>query len=397
MRIAFITLLSLLLVQCTTPTHPQLSTEQKLEDFDFLHQTLKENFPYFDAVKRQFGIDWLANKDIYRELIKKSTNDSTFLMSMWAIVHELRTPHLTILPDIGWILDSYREATTRHPHLEKWVEVLEKSIVQYNSHWNNIWNSYLESIGWLTQQEMQMRVQNFSGSSLVENKIAVMRINSFMYCNVASDSVYISSFLEKIQDYKYLIIDIQDNGGGSEHYWRNHIVGRMIDAPISFPVNQVGRGGTLNRHFFSNWFEVVEIATKDNAIFPNLPCEILDGSFYIGSGRATIMPNNPIPFRGKIFLLVNEVVSAAEGFAKFCKASKWATVAGIRTGGLGGSSEPAMIRLPNSGIIIRHPGLAGLNYDGSFNFETRTVPDIEIVAESSEQRLQKLIEYIKNR
>ena len=398
MRVAFVILLSLLCVQCAG--HSQLSTEQKLQDFEFLHQTLKDNFPYFGVAKRQLGLDWLANKDEYRERIKKSTNDSTFLMSINSIVNELQTPHLSVFTDAEWLLDSYRQATIRHPHLEKWVEVAEKSVKQ-STCWNSIWWNHLESLGFSREQfelQQEIQTQNFSGSSLVENKIAVMRFNSFMYDNAVNDSVYISSFLEKIQSYKYLIIDIQDNTGGSEHYWRNHVVGRMIDDSIQFTRTQVGKGGTLNRHFFPNWFESATLATRDNAIFPNLPCEILDGSYYISSSTITIMPNDPIPFKGKIFLLVNEwVFSAADGFAQFCKASEWATVVGVRSGGLGSGSEPTLIRLPNSGIIVRHPSVVGLNYDGSFNFETKTVPDIEIVAENSEQRLERLVEYIKNR
>ena len=410
MKTIFITLLTLLCVQCTR--HPQLSTEQKLEDFDYLFQTLKENYPYFGIAKRQHGVDWISFEDDFREQISNTTNDPEFLRAIQSFIQLLQCSRLTILVDIGWMLDVYREDVERY---EKWVEVLEKSIEQsiyWQPIWQPIWWEYLEENHglsreefvrqWQEQQEIrqqeQAQTENFSGLSLVENKIAYMRFGSFMYDNVANDSVYIASFLEQIQDYEYLIIDVQDNWGGSEHYWRSHIVGRMVDSPIYFPVHQVFRNGTLNRHFFPSLFERIPIATKENAIFPNLPCEILDGSFHILSGSVTIVPNNPIPFNGEIFLLVSErIFSTTESFAKFSKATGWATVVGVRTGGTGGGSEPVLIRLPNSGIIIRHPGGVGLNPDGSFNSETGTIPDIEIIAENSEQRLQKLIEYIKSR
>ena len=399
MKTIFITLLTLLCVQCTR--HPQLSTEQKLEDFDYLFQTLKENFPYFGVAKRQRGIDWLSNRDEYRERIKNTANDTEFFISITSILRELlQAGHLYVLPDIKEELDRYKRAVLRIPEFEKWIEVLEKSVDQA-AHWNNIWWNHIESLGFAREElelQKEMQTPNFSGSSLVENKIAVMRVNCFVYNNSANDSTYISSFLEQIQGYEYMIIDIQNNMGGSSHYWRNHIVGRMIDTPIHFPRHIVIRDGAKNRHFSPALFERCSIATKENAVFSNLPCEILDGSFYLCSFTDIIMPNNPIPFKGKIFLLVNErSFSAADDFAHFCKASGWATVVGERTGGFGGSTEPTLFRLPNSGIIIKHPGTAGLNIDGSFMYETKTVPDIEIIAENSEQRLEKLIEYIKNR
>jgi C-terminal processing protease CtpA/Prc len=171
----------------------------------------------------------------------------------------------------------------------------------------------------------------------------------------------------------------------------------MNDTSVTFPRHQVAKDGSLNRHFYADFFEKGQIATKQNTFFSNMPNEILDGSYYVCSNTDTIMPNNPIPFKGKIFVLINEwVVSASDDFAYFCKTSKWATVAGVRTMGDGGNlAEPTLFMLPNSGIVIAHPSVVGLNDDGSFNFETRTVPDIEIEAKNADERLEKLINHIK--
>jgi C-terminal processing protease CtpA/Prc len=273
------------------------------------------------------------------------------------------------------------------------VEVLEKS-KESSVHWQKIW----ENITGYKIQASQTQIQEtfYSDSLLVNDKIAIMRIKSFFYDNLANDSVQIISFLKRIQDYDYLIIDIQDNGGGSSNYWKNYIVGKTSDTPVIFPRNQIAKIGSHNRHFFPE-IEQWDIATKQNAFFPNMPNEILDGTYYLHSFTDTIQPNNPIPFKGKIFVLVNNmVVSASEDFAYFCKISKWATVAGIQTMGDGNCSEPTIFMLPNSGITFRHPSVVGLNEDGSFNFETRTIPNIEIKAKNSDERLERLINHIKS-
>ena len=394
MRVIFIFLLFFLCAQCESSS--QLSTEQKIQDFEFLFHTLEENYPYFDVAKRLSNTDWLSNKEVYLEKIKNTPNDSTFFMTLVSIVYELRCPHLYVPIGTGLMLDVYKRAIEEKPKYAKWAEVLEKSKEQ-SYHWQKIWDNYVAGYAKYSSQS-QTQVINYSDSLLVEDKIAIMRIKSFFYDNLANDSVQIISFLEKIKDYECLIIDIQDNGGGSSNYWKKYIVGKMSDTSITFPRHQVAKDGSLNRHFYPDFFEKGQIATNQNTFFSNTPNEILDGSYYVNSSTDTIMPNNPIPFKGKVFVLINEgVVSASDDFAYFCKASKWATVTGMRTMGDGGNiTEPTLFMLPNSKIVIAHPSVVGLNEDGSINFETRTMPDIEIETKNSDERLERLIEKIKN-
>ena len=384
-------ILFVLCVQCEK--HSQLSKKQKAQDFEYLYQTLEDNYPFFDAAKRNFNVDWLSNKEEYLERIKATSNDSAYFMTLISIVDELRCPHLSIVPTLSHelYLETYERATIEKPKYAKWVEVLEQSKKQ-SPRWQNFLRNTTE------YTEDGSRTTFYSDSLLFDDKIAMMRIQSFHYDNLANDSLLITSFLKKIQDYNYLIFEIQNNDGGSSNYWKKYIVGKISDTEIIFPRNQIAKDGSLNRHFYPDFFEDGDIATKQNTFSKNSPDELFNGSFYLKSYTDTIMPNNPIPFKGKIFVLVNNlVVSASDDFTYFCKASQWATVAGIRTMGEGASSaEPTLFRLPNSGIIFNHPSVSGLNEDGSLNFETRTFPDIEINANNSDERLEKLIQYIKD-
>jgi hypothetical protein len=129
-----------------------------------------------------------------------------------SIVYELRSPHLYVPIGTALMLDVYKRATEEKSKYEKWTEVLEKSREQ-SYHWQKIWENFSgHTIKALEEQTQEIY---YSDSLLVEDKIAIMRIKSFFYDNLANDSIRIISFLEKIKDYDYLIIDIQDNGGGS--------------------------------------------------------------------------------------------------------------------------------------------------------------------------------------
>ena len=102
---------------------------------------------------------------------------------------------------------------------------------------------------------------------------------------------------------------------------------------------------------------------------------------------------NPIIFTN-IYLLVDGVVySSSEAFVVFCKATQFAKLAGRQTGGDGIGQDPFILTLP-SGIVIRYTGEMGLNPDGSSNEEKGTQPDIFLSAETPNERLEQLKEYI---
>ncbi|MBL4662419.1 MAG: hypothetical protein JKY22_02395 [Flavobacteriaceae bacterium] len=129
-----------------------------------------------------------------------------------------------------------------------------------------------------------------------------------------------------------------------------------------------------------------------------MPEELKDGSYLFRKDEILITPNsNHRKYSGNIFLLVDNVVfSSAETLAYFCKSTKFATVVGEKTNGDGVGTDPLLLTLPNSGIVIRFTGEMGLNPDGSANDELKTVPDITLKASNRKERLNKLLNFIGN-
>jgi hypothetical protein len=181
-----------------------------------------------------------------------------------------------------------------------------------------------------------------------------------------------------------LALDIRGNGGGSDNYWQG-LVSMLAPDPVSsvcgvtwrngmfiLPLMQDKRADTLPR------VPEADLLRVQAADPHRLPPEILTDAF--DEPRAwtrTVEPDNSLNYRGKVFLLVDGFVfSSAESFAAFCKGSRWATIVGSYTGGDGIGYDPAIVALPNSGMVVRFSSGMGLNPDWSANEESHTCPDV---------------------
>ncbi len=374
----------------------ELSTEQKVKDFEYLYTVLKDNYPYFGVGMRSNGIDWLSKKNEYLDLIKKTGNDSAYVFTLNSVLTELGNGHVDLSFVEYWdsYKDLYKNIAINYPEYKKWAIVLEDPIAR-PSYWGKLLKNKKKVVG-NEENVIKRKPRPVFGDSILDNdKIGILRIPSFGMDRIKKDSAAIISFLDKIKTYDHLIIDIQGNGGGATLYWEENLVRKLIQDTIIYPQYLVIKNGELNKIFFPQYFEDSEIIKKTDKL-PNIPSELLDGTFCTKIEMDTIIPDYTQSFKGKIYVLVDDVVfSSAEGFAYFCKATNWATIAGQQTGGDGVGSDPIPFILPESGIIVRYPALSGFNLDGSLNFEEKTKPDIPIEGKDRNERLSKLIEYIR--
>lgn len=373
-----------------------LTVGQKVNDFEYLYQTLKDNYPYFGVGLRQTGIDWLSKKEEYLSKIRETPDDSAYIFALKSILGELGNGHADMSCVLYWegYTYTYKKMLPGSPRYEKWIEVLESQQAR-PLYWKNILESeQRQAVS--GQQNAHRMAPVYRDSIIAKDRIGIMRIPTFSFNYIEKDSAAIALFLDQVRDLDYLIIDIQNNGGGTPEYWSTLIVQRLIRDTIFHPRYFLIKDGAVNRHFYPDYFDNSTIVKKEGNL-QNIPPELLDGTYRLKIETDTIPPNNPVPFGGKIYLLVDQVVfSASENFANFCKSNGWATIAGTRTGGDGIGSDPALIIAPGSGIIIRYTALSGFNHEGSLNFEERTVPDIPVEGKNSDERLQNLIDLIKS-
>lgn len=404
LRKPFFTALTILLFVNTSFSQKQLSKKEKIEDFTYLYNELKESYPYFGINKRVYNTDWLSNKPKYIEAIKKTTNDTAFFKVFSGILNDLHNDHTDAYPTIvySYFYDAYTYGATQDSIYALYVKELEKTDAVRSKYWEEINRELFFSGENDTKDKNEEDTvgtkppKNIEISFIDSLSTAMIHIRSFSYDYVEKDADMLKHFFTKAHSYKNLIIDIQGNDGGSTEYWIQNMIPHLVDDTISTPVVYAFKNSDRLRKFKPSYFnDTIEFKDIKRS---NMPEELKDGAYVFRKDHLTIKPTkNNKKYSGKIYLLVDhDVFSSSETLAYFCKATGFATIVGEKTNGDGVGSDPLLLTLPNSGIVIRFTGEMGLNPDGSANDETKTTPDVIIKATNVQERQQKLLNYIKH-
>lgn len=193
------------------------------------------------------------------------------------------------------------------------------------------------------------------------------------------DRAILSDFYRQCGDCTDLIFDLTDNSGGSEAYWEELLVAPHIDEPLSSEHLALVRHSRNNAPYLDQVFPA-ECLLPLNQLpsLPHLEPGDLDLATHFVRVCHRVEPaDQPSPFRGRIWVLVDEsVYSASESIALFCQQTGFATLVGSATSGDGIGTDPVFLQLPNSGILVQYTPVFGLNPDGSSNEELGTLPDL---------------------
>ncbi|OPJ64775.1 S41 family peptidase [Clostridium oryzae] len=361
----------------------QLTEEQKVEDFEYMYNVLKDNYPYFEVEKRVDGIDWLANKDEYISLIKKTKDDESYYNILSGILGDLNNGHSDILNGSGYksYINMYGQAAKKNPGYKVWVDELENQKSE-------------ERYGYTADSEENGKRENLRNAASSDNmetklfkskKVGYLAIHQFDYYDIEAFSKQIHAYLSSIKKYKGLIIDIRGNGGGTDEDWIT-MLRMLINKPISDTEYVAFRGGAFEDKFMRGILgnddnSLQSTQNIDTKKLNKLPAEVKKDFKYYLSINKSFSPKDSVGFRGKIYLLVDSgVFSSSESFAVFAKSTGFATLVGERTGGDGIGVDPALCALKNSGYVFRFPMDMGLTSDGTCNFEYKTKPDIKVSA-----------------
>lgn len=388
-------ILCLLAFVTATWAQSRFTPQQKEQDFEYLYKTLKENYPFFGILTRQTGRDWLAGHDRYLQMVRQTTDDKSYAKALQAIMRELGNGHAYVIGPhmFDQMSKLYHQAAVspgkENKRYHRWAAMYDQAAPYYD---------YLKEIYGIQPAPLADQNQTDTGYDpsntlslmmLGGGRIGVLEIKSFM--NPSGDSVLLTTLLDSAKRCEHLIIDLRRNSGGNDAYWDHHIMPHLIAKIQKWSGPSVLRRGPIA----GTWYEEKFHSFKNVATLPGLPVEVTPEEFAVVIDKKVIRPKGKSGFGGKVWLFVGPgVFSASESFTAFTKATGWATVAGTRTGGDGIGSDPIPVMLPNSGFIVNFPAWGGLNPDGSFNFEARTTPDVEIDGTSRSNALAHLIHYI---
>ena len=355
----------------------ELTEEQKLEDFEYLYNSIIEDYPYLEVNKRKYGIDWASKKEEYIELIKTTNN---FEQCLKDILADLNNDHTNIL-----------DATTIKNHIEIYknlkntartkfhIKILENPLALKRYNINNSTSVKVEEQG--GEQEI-VQVENAVVGDIVEGKVASIYIPKMLNDYLMDrDIKLIEGYLEKIKDYQALVIDIRGNTGGSGPYWTDFLLPKILKTEEKATTYMFTKGSEYIKDFLDVatgiFYKIPKVEDLDTSSLNNLPPEVLTDFEYYIKNDITIKPSkDSIKFDGNIYLLVDGgVFSAAEGLAIFAKESGFATIIGQQTKGDGGGFEILYKMLPNSGYIYSFPGEMATSSDGTSSEEYGTTPD----------------------
>lgn len=377
-----------------------LTLEQKLEDFDYMWNTLKDSYTFWGVAKRM-GIDTSSLYDEYRELIKSDDSDFDYIAAINSPIFRMNNVgHISFIdPEF---FNYAQKAYDGVPERTTWAKAYknEKSIDTYKK-LSSIFNDMNEDNQVAGNNESNDNdISNVSCKILVPEKTAYMSIKSFDGFTVEKDKKVINEFYKKISDYDNLIIDLTENSGGSDNYWTSLLVAPNIEKEVTSKTYGLLKESENNKPYINEAFKedkVLPIDKFEKDKFPNLNKEDFEQFTHYVEMTRTIKPaNKEKSFSGEIYILTSErVFSSSEAFVSFCKDTGFATLVGTQTGGDGIGIDPVYVTLPNSGLMVRYSLIYGINNDGSNNQETGTTPDV--VSKNNENPIVTCLEYINSK
>jgi len=227
--------------------------------------------------------------------------------------------------------------------------------------------------------------ENCTCLELTKN-VGYIKSKSFLQQNYRDDKRKIKHFFESHPfQFDTLIIDLRGNNGGVPKYGYDLLISpflnqdKEINFTIGFTEHFVNNTSDKEISFYRLWKSVF-LNGKVNAVPIDKPYIYENSSCRFFKTSNLIKAKNAYPFNGTIIVLIDRgVFSAAEDFVLAFKQLNLGILAGEMTGGgAAGYIMSPIVRLPNSGILVKIETEFLLNENGTMNEIERTNPDIYI-------------------
>ena len=342
---------------------PAYETAALLEDIDCLRQTLEAEYPFLPLLAER-GVDFDALCDAARRRTEACGGSlERFYDGLAAMFAGMdRFAHLDVVtPEL------YRFYAD---NLEQLPEPLRGMIGDGDTR-----NAYAALDAARSREAPvapEVRVDWYP-----EERALALRMTSFDGGLIDRDRSAVAEALAAHPDARHIVFDITGNRGGADDYWSSVVVA-PFGGEYSHVLTDFARDTALCRAYLgaANLRPLAEYPGE----IPGFAARL--GLTHFVSETETL-PLKPcagptVETAAKRWVLIDGgAYSAADGFARFCKDTGWATLVGEPTGGCGAKGgAPFIVRLPNTGLLVRFDAVAAANADGTLNAETGTKPDI---------------------
>ena len=252
-----------------------LTQEQRLEDYDYLVQTLGDSYLSMGVRDRDNPEDpSAAIFQAYREMIQESDSDEVFYSAVYSTLFRLGTyGHLWIVePDMyRAYCEAYEDGGIQDR--EHWREVLTDPVtVRGYERLQTLLDAYGEEDGTVNSADSEEPAANLHTLLLPGGDVGYVKIDSFpaeYEDSYATDRAALTDFYRQAADCTDLIIDLTDNSGGSEVYWQQLLAAPLTDRPLSCTNYALLAESGNNRPYIQEVFSPEELHTI--ADLPDLP------------------------------------------------------------------------------------------------------------------------------
>lgn len=123
-------------INVNSGTLKELTDKEKIEDFEYLYNVIKNNYPYLEVVKRKTGYDWLNNKEEFKNMVLSSKDNIEFYHSIEKILYLLQNAHTGVIKPV--LYPMYKDAYKKLNYYA-WKKILtNENINKKYSYWEKI-------------------------------------------------------------------------------------------------------------------------------------------------------------------------------------------------------------------------------------------------------------------
>lgn len=369
-----------------------LTMEQKLEDYDFMWNTIKEKVYCIEEIAASKGMNLQEHISKWRKKAAETSNDAQFWRTLWGATREFTMDWHIGIPTPRHCLEfatlfGERNAVIKRVSTEEnlklfkyWDYTLKKNDCTYNVSMPNVSKAEVNMI--------QLEILN--------DTTALIKVPTMQYeAEYDKAAERIIELMKEVSEYENVILDLQGNSGGNTAFWMDNIVAPNIDEKLEVSNVKLYKDtediqDLINKEqkepqkgYSSTWVRTVSYPDRPLSEMPE-ELKIAGGKY----GNADTYSRWDMIFhprytekilKGKLWVLTYpENYSASEAFAAVCKKTGFATLVGRQTGGDGlAMGMPLWYTLPNSHLVGICSYQWALNEDGTNNTNEGTRPDIE--------------------
>lgn len=317
-----------------------------LTDYDYLLEILSDYYPHYNWLIAE--TDFMSVYTDKREELEEIRDAYQFHEIVSSVLDTAKNVgHLAILPKGRFELE--KKGSIEHP---EFYTQEEREILQADK--TQAFYDMLPDL--VDESESEVLVTYYS-----ELDSLIFEIKSFSKSIEANDNNFIDEYMNKYPGVSNIVFDIRGNVGGDTYFWMKKIVepiGGENIFTIKYRVKDSSFSRTKHTSFFIDGHEV------ETGVYEK------EEKYDLSSAETSWTNKN------KWVLIDNQVYSAADSFANFCKMNNWATLIGDTTSGNGLGLTADIFLLPHSGIIVQFASVYGINADGVDSNLHGVKPDI---------------------